>query len=75
MHNSRPMHTDEQDPKAPRPIDRSFGGGIRIIAPHDDPKGPRPLRATKKSTNALEMVEQYGRTTVDADDLDRHFHV
>lgn len=65
------MRSDEQDPKAPRPID----GGIRAIAPHEDPKGPRPLRAPKKGTNALEMAERFGRTTVQADDLDRHIHV
>ena len=70
MHNSRSMRTDEQDPKAPRPID----DGVRTINPLEDPKQPSPFRMTKKRASSLEMVEQYGRTTV-GEDRDRHLHV
>ncbi len=41
----------------------------------EDPKQPKPVKYRKKGTNHYEMLEADDRTTLRADDLDRHRHV
>ncbi len=41
----------------------------------EDPKKPKPVTFRKKGTNRFERVEAEDRTTLRADDLDRHRHV